>query len=249
MKRTYGFTLVELLVALAITIVLVLILTSVVTATLGAWTQGRNRLDTYSTARQVIGRLTDELRGAIASPSMSGSQIQFVENASLGAVPTATPGTSENVFFVAPYPNLGAGDLCVIAYALDSSTHQLKRAFKSSDSAFNASSSSSRYQLSGYSFTSSDWHVIANGVLQFELQCYSQTDLDNNQTPALTWDSESTSNSAMTGKAPRQIIVRLQVVDDRAATQLASLTAGSTPYNTIVTRSARQFQATVSLPP
>src|SRR5262249_46883478 len=164
MKRANGFTLVELLVALAITMVLLLILTSVVTVTLAAWTQGRNRLDTYSTARQVLDRLGDELRGAIASPSMSGSQIQFVENSSLGAVPAPTP-SAENVFFVAPYPNLGAGDLCVVAYALDSSTHQLKRAFKSSDIAFNASSSSStRYQVSGYTFTSSDWHVIANGV-------------------------------------------------------------------------------------
>ena len=61
MKRAHGFTLVELLVALAITIVLVLILTSVVTATLRAWSQGRNHLETYSTARQVLGRMTDEL--------------------------------------------------------------------------------------------------------------------------------------------------------------------------------------------
>jgi len=249
MKRSDGFTLVELLVALAISILLVLILTTVVTATLGAWTQGRNRLDTYSTARQVLGRLSDELRAAIASPNMSGSQIQFVENCTLGAVPAPTPGSAENVFFVAPYPNLGAGDLCVIVYALDSSTRQLKRAFKSSDSAFNAPSSSSRYQFSGYSFTSSDWHVIASGVLEFELQCYSQADLDNNSTPATTWDSESTSNSAMTGKAPRQIVIRLQVVDDRTATQLSSVPSGSASYNSIVTRSVRQFLSTVSLPP
>ena len=249
MKRMPGFTLVELLVALAVTVVLVLILASLVTATLAVWMRGRNRLDTYATARQVLGRISDEVRGAIASSSMSGGQIQFVENANLGAVPSPAPGAAENVFFVAPYPNLGGGDLCVISYALDSSTRQLKRAFISSDPAFNASSSTARYQLSGYTFASSDWHVIADGVLQFELQCYSQTDLDNSQTPSVTWDSTSSSNSAMTGKAPRQIILRLQVIDDRAATQLASLTSGSTLYNSIVTRSARQFSTTVSLPP
>ena len=180
---------------------------------------------------------------------MSGGQIQFVENASLGAVPAPTASTTENVFFVAPYPNPGAGDLCVIAYALDSTTHQLRRAFKSSDTAFNASSSSARYQISGYTFTASDWHVIANGVLQFELQCYSQTDLDNNQTPATTWDSTSTTNSAMTGKAPRQITIRLQVVDDRTATQLSAVPSGGTTYDAIVARSARQFSSTVSLSP
>ena len=101
MRRTTAFTLVELLVALAITVVLVLLLASVVAATLGAWTQGRNRLDTSSKARQILGRLSDELKGATANSALGGSQIQFVENAALGAVPSPTPGTAENAFFVA----------------------------------------------------------------------------------------------------------------------------------------------------
>src|SRR4029453_1259552 len=109
MRRSSAFTMVELLVALAITVILVLLLTSVVAATLVAWTQGRNRLDTYSTAGPLFGRLTDELKGAPATPAVSGSQIQFVENTTLGAVPSPAPGTAENVFFVAPYPNLSAG--------------------------------------------------------------------------------------------------------------------------------------------
>src|SRR5437773_3503617 len=92
MRRWSAFTMVELLVALAITVILVLLLTSVVAATLSAWTQGRNRLDTYSNARQILGRLSDELKGAVANPAVSGSQIQFVENAALGAVPSPTPG-------------------------------------------------------------------------------------------------------------------------------------------------------------
>jgi Tfp pilus assembly protein PilW len=41
---------VELLVALVITVILVLILTSVVAATLSAWTHGRNRLDLFQRA-------------------------------------------------------------------------------------------------------------------------------------------------------------------------------------------------------
>jgi type II secretory pathway pseudopilin PulG len=247
MKRSHAFTLAELLVALAITVILVLLLTSVVAATLGAWTQGRNRLDTYSNARQLLGRLSDELRGAAANPAMSGSQIQFVENVGFGAVPAPTPGTAESVFFVAPYPNLGAGDLCNIAYSLDSTTRELKRAFRSSDQVW-ADGTGNRYQASGHTYIASEWHVIAAGVLQFELQCFSQSNLDNNQPAAVTWDSES-SDVNMIGKAPRRIVVRLQMVDDRAATQLAGLTVGSASYNLIVQRSARQFTADISLPP
>lgn len=247
MRRSKAFTLVELLVALAITIVLVLVLTSVVAATLGAWTQGRNRLDTYSSARQVLGRITDELKGARANPAVSGSQIQFIENVALGGVTTPNAYTSESVFFVAPYPNLGAGDLCTFAYALDSATHELKRAFRSSDQVW-ADGTGNRYQAAGHSYVAGDWHVIATGVLQFELRCYSQHDLDTNiDPPASTWDSKS-ADPYMVGKAPRRVAIRMQVVDDRAATQLAGIPPG-TIYNQIVLRSARQFFSEVSLPP
>lgn len=243
MKRDKAFTLVELLVALAITVVLVLLLTGVVAATLGVWSQGRNRLDTYSSARQVLGRLTDELKGAVAN-----SQVQFVENATLAAVPAPSPAVAENVFFVAPYPNLGAGDLCIVAYALDQTTHELKRAFRSSDSAFNPTPNPRpRYQTAGYTFANTDWRVIATGVLQFELQCYSQNDLDNNLSPAATWDSLG-SGAFMVGKAPRRIGIRLQVIDDRAATQLGTVAVGSAPYNLIIQRATRQFYSEVSLP-
>ena len=80
------------------------------------------------------------------------------------------------------------------------------------------------------------------------MQCFSQNDLDNDLTPANTWNSEST-GTFMVGKAPRRIVLRLQMVDDRAATQLAGMAVGSAPYNLIVQRSAQQFTADVSLPP
>jgi len=245
MRRATAFTLVELLIALAIAVVLVLLLASVVAATLGAWTQGRNRLDTSSKARQILGRLSDELKGATANSAVGGGQIQFVENAALGGVPFPTPGMAENVFFVAPYPNLGAGDLCPIAYSLDTGTHELKRAFRSSDHVW-TDPTVDRYQLAGYTYRSTDWHVIATGVLQFEVKCFSQNDLDNDLTPAQTWDSESI-DTFMAGKVPRRILLRLQILDDRAATQLAGMAIGSAPYNLIVKRWAQQFTADVSL--
>jgi uncharacterized protein (TIGR02599 family) len=92
MKKRAAFTLVELLVALAITSLLVVLLANVVSATLNAWQQGRNRLDTFSNARQLIGRLADELGAAVAT----AGTIEFTENdPDLG--PT-TAEKSENVF-------------------------------------------------------------------------------------------------------------------------------------------------------
>lgn len=248
MKGRGAFTLVELLVSVTITLILVALLGSIVGVTLGAWRQGRNQLDTYSSARQILLRIGDELKGAVANPSVSGSQIQFLENSSLGAVAPPIAGTAENVFFVAPYPNLGAGDLCAIAYSLDPITHQLKRAFRSSDQVW-ADAAANRYQAGGHTYTATDWHVIALGVLEFELKCYSQNDLNNNvDPPASTWDSVSGSTD-MAGKAPRRIVVRLKIVDDRTLTQLTAMTPGSTTYDAVVLRAARQFSADVLLPP
>ena len=77
-KSTRGFTIVELLVALAITTLLVVLLVNVVAATLSVWEQGRNQIDTYANSRQALGRIADEITGAIASPSPR--QVEFSEN-------------------------------------------------------------------------------------------------------------------------------------------------------------------------
>lgn len=255
MKQKTGFTLVELLVALTITIILTVLLASVVAATLGVWGQGRNRLDTYSNARQIMQRLGDELKGAKANPNVSSSQIQFVENVSSFPlpspipIPSPTPGTAENIFFVAPQPNLGAGDLCVIAYALDWRTHELKRAFNSSDAAW--ALGASRYRAANYPFSATDWHTIATGVLEFEIQSYSQANLDPSPPPtptvAQSWDSTVVNPPWMSGQAPRRIVIRLKLVDDKTAAQLGNISPGPT-YDTILTRSGRDFLYEVSLP-
>ncbi len=255
MKRVDAFTIVELLVAITITVILTVLLASVVAATLGVWSQGRNRIDTYSNARQIMQRLGNELKGAKANPSVSGSQIQFVENVtSFPAsapvpVPSPTPTKAENIFFVAPQPNLGAGDLCVIVYALDWRTHELKRAFNSSNVAW--ALGSNKYQASNYPFTATDWHIVATGVLEFELLSYSKTNQDPSPSPTPTvapsWDSELASPTWMTGVTPCRIVIRVKVVDDKTAAQLAGISPGTT-YDSIVTRAAREFSYEVSLP-
>lgn len=273
MKRVRAFTLVELLVALSITVILVLMLTSVVAATLGAWSQGRNRLDTYSNARQVIGRLSDELSAAIAVPSPNF--VEFSENLSItsfltgGPTPTPSPqptpqrGRSENVFFVTPYPNLTAGDLCVVAYRhIDTddspqhtNSHTLQRAFLDSQTAW--SIGTQRFQSNAYATL--PWRTIATGVLEFEIQAYSQYVLDNNKLPILSWNSITgpdpsdphyeSSDNTIVGNAPRQILIRIKVIDDRTAAKIVGLVPGNSLYDQVVSRSAREFTATVSLIP
>lgn len=245
MKRRAGFSLVELLVALAITSVLVVLLTNVVSATLNAWQQGRSRLDTFSNARQLIGRIADEISGAIAIKG----RIEFVENSSnlQGATPPAAK-TSENIFFVAPYPNSGSGDLCVIQYRHDSAGNKLERRFIHSTDAW-AAPAANRYKSSAYPDADpTEWRTVAEGVTEFEIQSYSQPDIDNENAPVAAWNSAASGNAEMEGKTPRRIVLRIKVIDDRTLTRLASMTRGSPSYIAAVHQSAREFFADFTLP-
>lgn len=242
-RQSFAFTLAELLVAMAITSLLVLLLGSVVSAALNVWQQGRNRLDTFASARFVLGRIGDEIIGAATQQG----RVQFVENMSFSG-PAPTPESAESIFFVAPYPNYAAGDLCVIAYRLDTDTHELKRAFQDSDQAW-AVGAPSRYRAAGYiSGSTLDWRTVANGVLEFEVQSYSQQDMNSDPppAPAASWDSESTT-PAMSGQTPRRVVLRLKIVDDKTAVTLGAMPPGPA-YDRLVREKAREFTAAITLP-
>jgi hypothetical protein len=223
---------VELLVALAITSLLVVLLTSLVSATLGAWQQGRNRLDTFSTARQVLSRIGDELTGAVAQKD----RIEFVEN--VGFSPPPSSPDSENIFFVTPYPNKGAGDLCVIAYSLDPATRELRRGFVASDVAWGQSAQAG-YKAITYTSGVLTWQPVAQGVLAFELRCYTQAEVDGNLEPSSAYNSQAAPNA---GKLPRRVVIRLKVIDDKTLARVAALPPE------VLARSAREFFGDFSLP-
>jgi hypothetical protein len=131
----------------------------------------------------------------------------------------------------------------VIAYRHNATTHELQRGFADSQTAW---SGTPKYQSSGY--PNLVWRTIAQGVLEFEIQSYSQADLDNSVSPStapLPWTS--TGAAPMLGNTPRQVVIRIKVVDDKALARMAGLAPGNAVYDRIVTRSAREFTASVML--
>lgn len=241
--RVTGFTLLELLLALAISSILIVLLVNVVAAALNVWEQGRNQIDTFANSRQALGRIVDEIKGAVASPAPN--QVEFSENlAALQGSNSPQPTTSENIFFVAPYPNSASGDLCAIAYRLNTDTHELQRAFVDSQTAW--TSGAPKYQVAGYA--NLQWRTVAAGVLEFEIQSYSQADLDQSPTPtpAASWNSIS-GGSVMVGNIPRQVVIRIKVVDDRTLAKLVGLAPGNPIYDRLVNRAARGFTSSVML--
>jgi prepilin-type N-terminal cleavage/methylation domain-containing protein len=243
-RHTHAFTLAELLLALAISSVLILLLVNVVSAALNVWQQGRNQIDTLASARQALGRIADEIKGAIASAAPN--QIEFSEN--VASLSTTTPGTSENVFFVAPYPNSAAGDLCVIAYRHNTTNRELERTFLHSQSAWTGAP---KYQAAGYAILQSppQWRTVAKGVLEFEIQSYSQADLDAaspTSTPG-AWTSLS-ATAPMAGNTPREVVIRMKMIDEKALARIAGLSPGNAVYDRTVIQNAREFTVSVLLP-
>ena len=150
-----------------------------------------------------------------------------------------------------------SGDMCVIAYRHNNDTHTLERGFIDSHNAATGVTSASstpdptRYQVSLYPNSNSvwQWRTVANGVLEFEIQSYSQSDLDSTSLPTpAPIDSWTSVGSTPIGNTPRQVIVRIKVVDDRTLTKLAGLSPGNATYDRLVNRAARQFTASVLLP-
>ena len=135
-------------------------------------------------------------------------------------------------------------------YRHNPATHQLERRFKDSARAWNDVQATDRYKVGKYPDTTpSEWRVVADGVIEFEIRSYSQKDLDTNVAlPVNPWNSAAVGNVDMEGKTPRRVVLRLKVVDDRTLVRMTGMTAGTTAYNDLMTRAGREFFADFSLP-
>ena len=82
--------------------------------------------------------------------------------------------------------------------------------------------------------------------MEFEIQSYSQTDLDNAASAALVDWNSVTGASPMAGNTPRQVVIRMKVVDEKTLARIAGLTPGAA-YDRVVAHSAREFTASIML--
>ncbi len=126
--RASGFTLVELLVAVAITAVLVALLGRVLVATTDVYRIADQKMDAFRDAKAALQLMTNDLGRA----DISGNA-QFLNLANY------SPDSSYamEAYAVFPAKNKGKSDLCSVGYYLDwdstSKTYSLRRFFKDSD--------------------------------------------------------------------------------------------------------------------
>lgn len=249
MKRWHqGFTLTELLVAMAVSMILIAALLGLLSNTLSVWERGRGTMVSFSSARFLLERISDECTGAVVR---SGA-VEFVENLQ-GTAFTSNSSqpvdrVSENVFLVTPYLNHQAGDLCVIAYRHNRSAATLERAFVPSADAW-AVGGASRYRAAGYAAL--EWRPVARGVVEFEIRSFTESEVNTAAAvPAEAgWQSENATRTEQHGKRPARLVVRLMMVDDKTLSRLSGSQPGDSRYTEFMRRHAREFTSEVDLPP
>jgi hypothetical protein len=76
--KTLGFTLVEIMVAMAVTIMVIGLLATIADATSRAWRKGEGQAETFASARGALGLIGRELQGAVIDPDM-GYIVQSIQ--------------------------------------------------------------------------------------------------------------------------------------------------------------------------
>jgi general secretion pathway protein J len=113
-RATGGFTLLELIAAVAVLSILALILFEVFNQATRGWEQGQNRVESGQQARAALDFLARDLSQAIVNTN--------------GSLPPTFSGiSSEKMAFYAPVnPDLDGPDLCLVSYEVLTDTNSLK---------------------------------------------------------------------------------------------------------------------------
>jgi type II secretory pathway pseudopilin PulG len=126
LRRTSGFTLVELLLAVAITIVIVLLLGRVLVATTSVYRIADQKMDAFRDARAALQMMANDLGRADISDNSGFLNLSKYSSDNSYAM---------EAYAVFPAKNTGKSDLCSVGYYLDwdGKTYSLRRFFKNSD--------------------------------------------------------------------------------------------------------------------
>lgn len=153
-RRSRGFTLLELLVAITVLSLLLVILLGMVEASTQLWRANENRVDAYREARAAINRIANDLSSIYASKN----EKHFLthEDSDSPKITAATPPEhmEGRLFFLTALPTdaqedgKNKSDLCAVGYFLGydktsligkgTDSYNLYRYFRSSDDTFNA---------------------------------------------------------------------------------------------------------------
>ncbi|NQX00004.1 prepilin-type N-terminal cleavage/methylation domain-containing protein [bacterium] len=127
--RRRGFTLMELMVAMAITSIIVTVLVSITSIAIDTWNRSRSELRASRMGKLMIDSMTRDLESWVTRRGNSNEWLSVVDDSDIGPASLKSTGASRLIFFTSPtdryegnagIPTLdGGGDVCCVAYLLD----------------------------------------------------------------------------------------------------------------------------------
>ena len=129
LTRRRGFTLMELMVAMAITTIIVTVLVSITSIALDTWNRSRSELRASRMGKMMVDYMARDLESLVTRRGNSNEWLSAVADPDIGPAGLKSTGASRLVFFTAPtdryegnagIPTLDSGgDVCCVAYLLD----------------------------------------------------------------------------------------------------------------------------------
>jgi prepilin-type N-terminal cleavage/methylation domain-containing protein len=129
LTRRRGFTLMELMVAMAITSIIVTVLVSITSIALDTWNRSRSELRASRMGKMMVDYMARDLESLVTRRGNSNEWLSAVDDPQIGPAGLKSTGASRLIFFTAPTDrydgNAGistsdnGGDVCCVAYTLD----------------------------------------------------------------------------------------------------------------------------------
>ncbi len=245
-----GFTLLELLAAMAILALMVTMLFAAFGQASRAWLATENRVETFTQARAALDYMSRELSQAIAT-----SNISFL-------------GTSTNVAFIAPVSADPAVDLEEVVYQRNGNSLVRGVTPFSAGAVWN-------FYLQPQNWPSwpggpaANPTTLADNIVYLRLTYVTTNGVSKgywNSTasvltawggtvPSVMTDPDPTTPSIMTNQAPAGVQIEIRAIDTRGATRLQAIAPGGItnaanvgPYTNALNQAVKSFTTFVALP-
>jgi prepilin-type N-terminal cleavage/methylation domain len=228
-----GFTLLEILVALAVLSLLIVVLMSMVDSGTKLWRENENRVEAYREARAALSMMERDLRNAVARGNTNFIRINEQAFARLQESDVQkNTNWAGAIFFLSAQPaaaqefTANRGDLCEVGYFLaygnsssgpltsgGGKSMNLYRYFRSSDGTFSNLSSGASALFANVTITGAETDLLARNIKAFRLVPY-HLDASGNCVPY---------NPALYGAMPNLLEVSVTALNQDVSRKLETV--------------------------
>ena len=255
-----GFTLLELLVALAVLSLLIIMLMSMVDSGAKLWRENENRVEAYREARAALGMIERDLRNALAMNDTNFIRLNASAFTNLQEADVQKDtNRASAIFFLSAQPaaaqDLAAnkGDVCEVGYFLGygnssagpvasggGKSMNLYRYFRSSDGTFTNLTNGAASLFTNVTITGAETDLLARNIRAFRLVPYHLDALGN----CVAY------NPSLYGAMPDLLEVSLTALNQDVSRKFltaADWTGSNSPLTNVVTPAEQIFTTRIRL--